>query len=69
MIKSTTSLVGSTAEDRRREALEKVLVVEALLRAVGPAPTERDLHRLGVGDAGFIGALLGDLEPEAVGVA
>ena len=47
MIKSTASLVGSTAEDRRREALEKVLVVEALLLAVDPAPAERDLHRLG----------------------
>jgi hypothetical protein len=46
-----------------------VLVVEALLLAVDPAPTERDLHRLGVGDAGFIGAPRGDFEPEAVEVA
>ena len=49
----------------RREALEKVLVVEALLLAVDPAPAESALHRLGVGDAGLIGAPLGDLEPEA----
>ena len=48
MIKSTASLVSSTAENRRREALENVLVVEALLLAVDPTPAERDLHRLGV---------------------
>lgn len=37
----------------RREALEKALVFEALLLSVNPTPTERDLHRLGAGDAGF----------------
>jgi hypothetical protein len=48
--------------------LQEIVCVQALLLAVDPAPAERELHRFKVGDAGFLGTALGDLQPEPRGL-
>ena len=54
-----------TSRAPRREALKIVLIVKTFLLSIDPAPTQRNLHRFGVGDTGLVGASLGDLETEA----
>jgi hypothetical protein len=58
----------AAARPTRGEALEEVGLVEAALLAVDPAEAERQVDRLGVGDARLRRPLLGDLQPDAPGL-
>src|SRR4051794_12489900 len=55
------------ARPPRRVLLQEVRLVAGLALAVDPAEAEGDVERLGDGDRLHAGALLGDLDPEAVG--